>query len=118
MPLIKSLEQQRFSERGPVPRPLNVGDGLAVMLLCLQGDQSIVAPAGDGAETVFTVLGGSGAIREGEEEHEVAVGDAVHVPPGVDKALLARGEPFTVLGVRRMASRKSTRVREERADAA
>ena len=77
MPLIKSLEQQRFSERGPVPRPLNVGDGLAVMLLCLQGDQSIVAPAGDGAETVFTVLGGSGAIREGEEEHEVAVGDVV-----------------------------------------
>lgn len=91
-----------------MPRPLNVGDGMAVMLLCLQGDQIIVAPENDGAETVFTVLSGQGAIREGDEEHEVAAGDVVHVPPGVNKALLARGEPFTVLGVRRMAARQAS----------
>lgn len=107
-----------------MPRPLNVGDGLAVMLLCLQGEQTIAAPSGDAAETVFTVLGGCGAIREGDQVHDVQVGDVVHVPPGVEKALLARGERFTVLGVRRMAERKADRVRreaagrEERADAA
>jgi len=104
VPLIKALEQRRFSDRGPVPRPLNVGDGLAVMLLCLQGEQSIVAPSDDGAETVFTVVAGSGVIREGEQEYTVGTGDVVHVPPGAQKALLARGEQFTVLGVRRMAS--------------
>lgn len=117
MPLIKSLELQRFSERGPVPRPLNVGDGLAVMLLCLQGEQSIVAPASDGAETVFTVVVGSGAIREGDQEHEVCAGDVVHVQPGEQKALLARGAPFTVLGVRRMASR-AREASDEATDAA
>ena len=107
MPLIHALAQQRFSDRGPVPRPLNVGAGLAVMLLCLQDEQSIIAPNDDAAETVFTVMEGSGTIREGEEEHEVTSGDVVHVGSGVPKALLARGERFVVLGVRRMAGRKA-----------
>lgn len=111
MPLMQALAQQRFSERGPVPRPLNVGDGLAVMLLCLQGDQSIVAPQDDAAETVFTVMEGSGRIREGDEEHEVTAGDVVHIDSGVPKALLATGERFVVLGVRRMAGRAARRER-------
>lgn len=109
MPLMNALSQQRFSARGPVPRPLNVGTGLAVMLLCLQNDQSLVAPSDDAAETVFTVIAGRGVIREGDEEHQVNSGDVVHVPSGTPKALLAQGEQFVVLGVRRMADRSSAR---------
>ena len=102
--MIRALERRVFSERGPVPRPLNVGTGLAVMLLCLQSEQSIVAPTDDAAETVFTVVAGRGAIREGGEEHEVEEGDVVHVLPGATKSLHARGEQFAVLGVMRMAA--------------
>ncbi len=106
MPLIRSLELQRFSERGPVPRPVSMGDGVAVMLLCLQDGQQIVAPDNDAAETVFTVLGGSGVIREGEELHAVSAGDTVHVLPHVAKSLEAGAGTFTVLGVRRLGERR------------
>lgn len=107
MPLLKPLDQRRFSEHGPVPRPLSMGDGLAVMLLCLQSGQSLVAPQGDGAETVFTVLDGEGSVKEGSETHSVRTGDVVHVMPGEDKSLIAGEGRFTVLGVRRLAERKA-----------
>lgn len=106
MPLLKPLEQRRFSEHGPVPRPLSMGTGLAVMLLCLQSGQTLVAPQGDEAETVFTVLDGDGSVREGTSTHSVQAGDVVHVMPGEDKSLIAGQGTFTVLGVRRLAERK------------
>ena len=102
MPLIRSLEQQRFSDRGPVPRPLNVGEGLAVMLLCLQKGQELIAPENDLTETVFTVLEGSGFIQEDGERHEVSAGHVVHILPGSTKALIAGEGTFTVLGTRRL----------------
>ncbi len=105
MPLIKALELQRFSDRGPVPRPVSMGDGVAVMLLCLRDGQRLVAPDNDAAETVFTVLAGSGVVREGDEVHQVSAGDAVHVMAHVPKSLEAASGTFTVLGVRRMKGR-------------
>ncbi len=102
MPLLKPIEHARYSERGPVPRPLNVGDGLAVMLLCLQNGQEIAAPEGDVTETVFTVLEGSGFIKEDDARHQVAAGDVVHILPGSAKALIAGDGTFTVLGTRRL----------------
>lgn len=102
MPLLKPLERTRFSERGPVPRPLNMGEGLAVMLLCLQNGQELIAPESDVTETIFTVLEGSGFIHEGEERHSVAAGDVVHVDAGTTKALVAGEGTFTVLGTRRL----------------
>lgn len=105
MPLIKTFEQRRFSAHGPVPRPVSMGRGLAVMLLCLQAGQTIVAPPGDEAETVFTVLDGEGQVREGESTHAVGPGDVVHVLPGEDKALVAGAGRFTVVGVRRLERR-------------
>ena len=105
MPLLKPLDQRRFSEHGPVPRPLSMGRGLAVMLLCLQSGQSLVAPEGDEAETVFTVLDGEGSVRDGTDTHEVSAGDVVHVMPGDDKSLIAGAGKFTVLGVRRLVER-------------
>ena len=101
----KPLELRRFSEHGPVPRPVSMGSGMAVMLLCLRSGQSLVAPQGDEAETVFTVLDGEGQVREGEALHTVAAGDVVHVLPGEDKALIAGAGTFTVLGVRRLERR-------------
>ncbi|HEX7001786.1 MAG TPA: hypothetical protein VF164_08825 [Trueperaceae bacterium] len=106
MPLLKPLEQRRFSEHGPVPRPLSMGSGLAVMLLCLQSGQTLVAPQGDEAETVFTVLDGDGSVREGTTTHPVRAGDVVHVMAGDDKSLVAGEGTFTVLGVRRLAERR------------
>lgn len=106
MPLIRALELQRFSDRGPVPRPVSMGDGVAVMLLCLQNGQQLVAPDNDAAETVFTVISGSGQVREGDEVHQVSVGDVVHVMARVPKSLEAGEGTFTVLGVRRMGEKR------------
>jgi len=106
MPLTRALEARRFSEAGPVPRPLSVGDGLAAMLLCLQDGQRLAAPASDEAETVFTVLDGSGFVTDGDERFPVAAGDVVHVLAGREKALEAGEGRFTVLGVRRLAGRR------------
>lgn len=105
MPLYRTCDLRRYSDAGPVPRPLSVGNGVAVMLLCLQNEQRLVAPDDDRAETVFTVLGGTGIIREGEDVHEVSVGDVVHVQAGTAKSLVAGPATFTVLGVRRMRGR-------------
>ena len=100
MPLIRTGERLRFLDGGPFPQALQVGDRQAVMLLCLQDGQEIVAPPGDGAETTFVVIGGSGFVVEGEARHAVAEGDVVHVAQGSAKALTAGDGPFTVLGVR------------------
>lgn len=105
MPLYRTSAVARFSERGPVPRPLNVGDHMAVMLLCLQKHQQIVAPESDLAETIFTVLEGSGTIREGDEVHEVGPGDVVHVRAGSRKALEAGEGTFTLIGVRQLGGK-------------
>ncbi|HRN19253.1 MAG: cupin domain-containing protein [Trueperaceae bacterium] len=105
MPLFKTSEVARFSERGPVPRPLNVGEHMAVMLLCLQKHQQIVAPESDGAETIFTVLEGSGTITEDDRVYEVAAGDIVHVKPGSQKSLEAGEGTFTVVGVRQLGGK-------------
>lgn len=102
MPLSRPLEGRRFSEAGPVPRPLSVGDGLAAMLLCLQHGQRLQAPEGDDAETVFTVLDGAGFVVDGDERFDVVTGDVVHVLPGRSKVLEAAAGTFTVLGVRRL----------------
>lgn len=104
MPLLKPLDLLRFSERGPVPRPLHMGDGMVVMLLCLQNGQQLVAPDNDLTETIFTVLQGNGFIQENDERHPVAVGDVVHVMPGSTKALIAGEGTFAVLGTRRLNS--------------
>lgn len=103
MPLSRTFEGRRFSDAGPVPRPLSVGDGLAAMLLCLQHGQRLQAPDGDDAETVFTVLEGAGFVQDGDERFEIGAGDVVHVLSGRSKALEAGGGTFTVLGVRRLA---------------
>lgn len=105
MALYKTSEVARFSERGPVPRPLKVGEHMAVMLLCLQSHQEIVAPENDAAETIFTVLAGSGTIREGEQVHDVGPGDVVYMPPGTRKALRAGEGTFTVVGVRQLGAK-------------
>ncbi len=84
-----------------------MGDGIAVMLLCLQNGQKIIAPEGDVTETVFTVLEGSGFIREDAERHAVSVGDVVHILPGSKKALIAGDGTFTVLGTRRLKGKSS-----------
>jgi len=102
VPLLKPLELTRFSERGPVPRPLHMGEGMVLMLLCLQKGQELVAPEGDTTETVFTVLDGEGFVREGDQTHAVRAGDVVHVMPGSPKALVAGEGTFTVLGTRRL----------------
>lgn len=102
MPLSRPLEGRRFSDAGPVPRPLSVGEGLAAMLLCLQHGQRLQAPDGDDAETVFTVLDGAGFVFDGDERLEVSTGDVVHVLPGRSRGLEAAAGTFTVLGVRRL----------------
>lgn len=111
MSLFRTSAVARFSERGPVPRPLKVGDQMAVMLLCLQNGQEIVAPENDGAETIFTVLSGTGVIREDDDAHEVGPGDVVHVPPGSRKALLAGDGTFTVVGVRQLGGKRGAQTK-------
>lgn len=106
MPLLKPLDNTRFSGRGPVPRPLNVGPGLAVMLLCLQDGQELIAPEDDRTETVFTVLDGEGFITDGEETHAVSSGDVVHVLPDSAKVLKAGDGTFAVLGIRRLKGKQ------------
>ncbi len=108
VPLFKTSAVARFSERGPVPRPLHVGENMAVMLLCLQKGQQIVAPDGDGAETIFTVLEGSGTITENDESYAVGSGDVVHIPPGARKALVAGEGTLTVIGVRQLGAKHGT----------
>jgi quercetin dioxygenase-like cupin family protein len=103
VPLIRTSERARFLETGPYPQPVQVGERQALMLLCLQAGQELVAPAGDGAETTFVVLGGDGWVVEGDLRHAVREGDVVHVAPGAAKALRAGEGTFTVLGVRSMA---------------
>ena len=103
MPLLNPLEQVRYSERGPVPRPLHMGEGMVVMLLCLQNGQELIAPDNDLTETVFTVLEGTGFIQEDEERHPVGAGSVVHIMPGSTKARIAGEGTFTVLGTRRLA---------------
>lgn len=103
MPLIRTSERRRFLDAGPFPQALQVGERQAVMLLCLQNGQELVAPPGDLVETTFAVLGGSGWVVEGDERHAVGEGDVVHVAPGVAKALVAGEATFTVLGVRALA---------------
>lgn len=102
MPLMHALEKRAFSDAGPVPRPLSIGEGLAAMLLCLQAGQRLEAPADDEAETVFTVLDGGGYVVDGYERFAAVAGDVVHVLPGRAKALEAGSGTFTVLGVRRL----------------
>jgi quercetin dioxygenase-like cupin family protein len=96
------MDHAKYSERGPVPRPLNMGDGLVDMLLCLQEGQELIAPRNDLTETVFTVLEGHGFIMEDEQRHAVEVGDVVHILAGSTKALIAGEGTFTVLGTRRL----------------
>lgn len=103
MSLLKPLERQRFSPRGPVPQALSVGENLAVMLLCLEAGQELVAPEGDAAETLFHVLEGEGFVRDGDARHAVRAFDTVHIAPGTPKSLVAGGVPLTVMGVRHMS---------------
>lgn len=107
MPLLEPIKSAKYSERGPVPRPLSMGDGLAVMLLCLQKGQEIVAPEADNTETLFTVLEGSGFIREDDAVHKVSAGNVVHVLPGSTKSLIAGEGTLLVLGTRRMKGKAS-----------
>jgi|SRR5690625_3164742 len=102
MPLIHPEAHIRFSERGPVPRPLHMGPGLVVMLLCLQKQQELIAPEADATETIFTVVRGDGFIQENDERHAVTAGDVVHILPGSKKALIAGDGEFVVLGTRRL----------------
>lgn len=103
MPHVKGLDRRTFSEAGPLPQVLHVGEGLVSMLICLAAGQEVRAPADDVAETVFTILSGRGRILEGDDAHAVGVGDVVHVPAGTSKALLA-DESLAVVGVRRLRS--------------
>ena len=105
MPLMRALARAKFSDAGPRPQALHVGEHQAVMLLCLQRGQELRAPDGNAAETLFTVLDGEGAVIEGEERHAVAAGDVVHVAAGVAKALVAGAGTMTVLGVRHLKGR-------------
>lgn len=100
MPLIRTSERARFLDAGPYPQALQVGERQAVMLLCLQDGQELVAPSGDRSETTFAVLGGGGWVVEGDRRHAVAPGDVVCIAAGVEKALIAGAGTFTVLGVR------------------
>lgn len=106
MPLLKPLEAQRFSDAGPLPQALSVGENLAVMLLCLQAGQELVAPEGDAAETLFHVIDGSGWVLDGDQRHPVQACDTVHVMPGHGKALVAGEGALTVMGVRHMGQRR------------
>ena len=106
MPLLNPLTQTQYSEHGPVPRPISLGEGLALMLLCLQDAQELVAPEGDMTETVFTVLEGEGFIVEDGELHEVSTGSVVHILPGSKKALIAGAGTLTVLGTRRLKGKE------------
>lgn len=101
MPLLKALERTEFSDAGPLPHVVHVGPGLASLVLCLRAGQTLDAPATDATETVFAILEGRGRVLEGDEAHEVAVGDVVHVLPGARKGLRAL-EDLKVLGVRRL----------------
>ncbi len=101
MPHVNGLARCRFSDAGPLPQVVHVGQGLVSMLICLAAGQEVRSPAEDVAETVFTVLSGCGRVVEGGETHTVVVGDVVHVPAGSAKALLA-DEALAVLGVRRL----------------
>lgn len=114
MPLIHALARRAFSERGPRPQALNVGENQAVMLLCLQNGQELHAPPSDASETVFAVLEGEGSVVEGEERHDVAAGDVVHILPGTQKALVAGAGTLTVLGVRHLAGRAAAAERKEK----
>ena len=105
MPLIRALDRRRFSDAGPRPQALHVGDHQAIMLLCLQNGQVLRAPDGDASETTFTILSGDGVVVEGEDRHAVVTGDVVHVAPGVAKALVAGTGTLTVLGVRHLTGR-------------
>lgn len=114
MPLIHALARRAFSERGPRPQALHVGENQAVMLLCLQDGQELRAPEGDTGETTFAVLEGEGSVIEGEDHHAVTVGDVVHVAPGITKALVAGAGTMTVLGVRHLAGRPKAVDRKEK----
>lgn len=105
MPHVRALEKRQFSEAGPLPQVLSVGENLAVMLLCLQQGQELRAPEGDGSETLFSVLSGEGLVIEGKTRHAVAAGDVVHVMPGETKALIAADGEMSVLGVRHLKGR-------------
>ncbi len=108
MALFKTSQVARFSERGPVPRPLKVGEHMAVMLLCLQNGQEIVAPDNDRAETIFTVLEGVGVVKEDDEAHQVGPGDVVHIAPGSRKSLVAGDGQFKVVGVRQLGGKRGS----------
>lgn len=107
MPLLHPEEHIKFSERGPVPRPLHMGPGLVVMLLCLQNGQELIAPKDDHTETIFTVFRGDGFIQEDDARHPVAEGDVVHILPGSAKALIAGDGEFVVLGTRRLKGKSA-----------
>lgn len=107
MPLIHALQRRKFSDAGPRPQALQVGEHQALMLLCLQDGQELRAPKNDVAETTFAILEGEGSVIEGEEHHAVATGDVVHIAPGVQKALVAGAGTMTVLGVRHLVGRTS-----------
>lgn len=49
MPLIRSRERARFLDEGPFPQAIQIGERQALMLLCLQDAQELVAPSGDRA---------------------------------------------------------------------
>ncbi len=104
MPLIRTVDRAKFLGAGPFPQALHVGERQAVMLLCLQHAQELVAPSSDRAETTFVVVDGDGFVIEGEHRHAVAAGDVVHVAPGTEKALVAGAGTFTVLGVRSLSA--------------
>ena len=107
MPLIRTTERRTFLDAGPFPQALHVGDRQAVMLLCLQREQELQAPDGDGAETTFVVLDGDGFVAEGERRHAVTRGDVVTIAPDSTKALVAGPGPFVMLGVRSLTGRSS-----------
>jgi quercetin dioxygenase-like cupin family protein len=57
----------------------------------LEPGQSQSPHAHEGADKVYVVLEGKGSVRVGGETHEVAAGDAVHAPSGVEHALVNPG---------------------------
>lgn len=55
--------------------------------------------AADGQEEIYVVLDGEGVLKVGDEEHVVAAGSMVRVPPEVTRSWLTRDKPMRLLAL-------------------
>ncbi|HSB71429.1 MAG TPA: cupin domain-containing protein [Candidatus Methylomirabilis sp.] len=98
MQILEVASRARFAEEKMQKIGLVETDRLYFDLYCLRPGQAQKVHRHDGSDKIYYVLSGRASVRIGDEEAELAPGQAVLAPAGTEHGVANRaGEPLSLL---------------------